>query len=271
MHKLISELTRLYLQDGQQCHQLGVNGRAPSPAQALTPALLEQHLRGESTIVLDLVGAAKTVRAMVMDFEAMSETVRLQQWSDLCHVANALQTELGLPAPAVSINGHSGFRLWLSLETAVPAAQTRRFQQLLDKLLRPATELALADSTEWAAPPPCLNRASGKWAAFINPGMGGSFVEEPGLDMMPPSAAQAAFLESVHSISAAQFTQALDRLEQRAGAGTAAPAASAAVQVAPAPAATAAAQGLLLKDATLEDIIRHLHSKNIEPTFRHLL
>ena len=29
--------------------------------------------------------------------------------------------------------------------------------------------------------------------------------------------------------------------------------------------------GLLLSEASLEDIIRHLHSKNIEPTFRHLL
>jgi hypothetical protein len=28
--------------------------------------------------------------------------------------------------------------------------------------------------------------------------------------------------------------------------------------------------GLLLKDATLEDIVRHLHEKNIEPTFRFL-
>lgn len=29
--------------------------------------------------------------------------------------------------------------------------------------------------------------------------------------------------------------------------------------------------GLLLKDATLEDIVKLLHSRNIEPTFRHLI
>jgi hypothetical protein len=29
--------------------------------------------------------------------------------------------------------------------------------------------------------------------------------------------------------------------------------------------------GLLLKDATLEDIVQFLHAKNIEPTFRHLI
>ncbi|WP_229425031.1 hypothetical protein [Massilia sp. Se16.2.3] len=28
---------------------------------------------------------------------------------------------------------------------------------------------------------------------------------------------------------------------------------------------------LLLRDATLEDIVRHLHARGIEPTFRHLL
>ncbi|MFI3748300.1 hypothetical protein, partial [Citrobacter braakii] len=28
---------------------------------------------------------------------------------------------------------------------------------------------------------------------------------------------------------------------------------------------------LLLKDATLEDIVKLLHSRNIEPTFRHLI
>ena len=32
-----------------------------------------------------------------------------------------------------------------------------------------------------------------------------------------------------------------------------------------------AAEGLLLRDATLEDIVGYLHSKNIEPTFRHLI
>lgn len=37
------------------------------------------------------------------------------------------------------------------------------------------------------------------------------------------------------------------------------------------PQTPAAASGLLLKDASLEDIIEFLHCKNIEPTFRHLL
>ena len=44
------------------------------------------------------------------------------------------------------------------------------------------------------------------------------------------------------------------------------------VQPAAAPvAAVTAHSGLLLADATLEDIVKHLHGLGIEPTFRHVL
>ena len=49
------------------------------------------------------------------------------------------------------------------------------------------------------------------------------------------------------------------------------PAAGTSPDSAPVAQPVAASEGLLLKDATLEDIVRFLHSKNIEPTFRHLL
>jgi hypothetical protein len=93
--------------------------------------------------------------------------------------------------------------------------------------------------------------------------MGASFADEPGLEMAPPMAGQAAFLEGLESISEAQFLGALDMLQQ----------AQAVAPVASVPAAeqAVAPEGLLLKDATLEDIVRFLHSKNIEPTFRHLI
>jgi hypothetical protein len=240
MQKLIAELTRLYLLDGQQ-YQGG----------ALTPALLEQHLRGDTAIALPLVSAAGQTRTLVLHFDGARNGKGEQQWEALCAVANALQNRLGLPAPAVSISGLDGYALWLSLETPVPAAQARRFAALLGA--------SHADGPE--ALPPCLNPASGKWAAFIHPGMGSSFAEEPGLEMAPPSAAQAAFLESLASISAAQFAQALDTLEQ----DCAEPA------PAVAPAAMPAQPGLLLKDATLDDIVKFLHEKNIEPSFRYLI
>jgi hypothetical protein len=91
--------------------------------------------------------------------------------------------------------------------------------------------------------------------------MGASFADESGLDMAPPAAGQVAFLDGLDSITAEQFRDALARLV---------PAVPQAV--APAPARDArVADGLLLKDATLDDIVRHLHARNIEPTFRFML
>jgi hypothetical protein len=89
--------------------------------------------------------------------------------------------------------------------------------------------------------------------------MGASFAQDTGLEMAPPIAAQAAFLEGLRSISAEQFAEVLGALPV-----------SLPVVVATAVPAAAPA-GLLLKDATLEDIVKFLHAKNIEPTFRHLL
>jgi hypothetical protein len=91
--------------------------------------------------------------------------------------------------------------------------------------------------------------------------MGASFADEPGLEVAPPLAAQAAFLEGLESIGLAQFRQALHAL-----APVPASAAPEERPLAPGP-----ADGVLLRDATLEDIVRHLHAKNIEPTFRHLV
>jgi hypothetical protein len=108
-----------------------------------------------------------------------------------------------------------------------------------------------------------MNAATGKWAAFIHPGMGASFAEEPALDMTPPAAAQAAFLQGLESIDAAQLQHAFDVLERMPQASV--PAAP------PPPVNVPTSPGLLLQDATLEDIVRHLHARNIEPTFRHLL
>jgi hypothetical protein len=238
MNKLIAELTRLYL----------------PPGAIATPAL-EQQLRGQATHAISLTNHDGMARAMVIPFNKTD--TEGEHWSLLCEVANALQAELGLPAPAVSISGADGYGLWLSLESAVPASAAQQFLALLRTAYFPRMELRADALVEM---PPCLHQASGKWAAFINPGLGASFTDEAGLEMAPPFAGQAALLESVQSISAAQFQRAMTILQQAHG--VAAPASE------PAP---STAGGLLLKDATLEDIVRHLHVKNIEPTFRHLM
>lgn len=259
MDKLIAELKRLYLLIDQECF----------PAGALTADILTQHLSGEKTIAMNLVSDNGLVRALIIDFNRMGDAPALQHWDRLCGVANALQDQLGLPAPAVSISGGAGYSLWLSLETPVPLNQAQHFLHLLRRTYFPDIpneEIGLRPDTltsTTAELPPCLHVASNTWAAFINPGMGASFADEIGLEMMPPYAAQAAFLEGLQSISDKQFTQAIATMHPPQGKERPHKAA------APAPHANPA--GLLLKDATLEDIIHHLHAKNIEPTFRHVI
>ena len=242
MEKLISQLMRLYL----------------TPDDASRDRLAA-HLRGHDTLAVQAEGG-KT-RVIVLAFDRQNDGTD-GHWTALCELASILQVEFGFPAPAVSVSGAEGYRLWLSLETPVPVSEAQQFMERLQYAHAPA--MAPPGPAAAARPnalPPCLHPRSGRWAAFINPGMGASFADEPGLEMAPPLAAQAAFLDGLESVSLAQFRQALQELD---------PASLPARQEAT-PAPGAPAEGLLLRDASLEDIVRHLHAQNIEPTFRHLL
>ncbi|MTW09095.1 hypothetical protein GM658_00640 [Pseudoduganella eburnea] len=205
---------------------------------------------------LYLAAADGGTRSIALVFKKMPGDGDAGHWDRLCSLANTLQSELGLPAPAVSISGADSYALWLSLAQPVSQAQAQAFVELLSHAYCP--ELSAAPSA--IGLPPYLNQGSGKWAAFIHPGMGASFAGDEGLEIQPPEAGQVALLEGLESIPPAQFMQALDQL--RLVAGATAPQAAAPVP--------AAAEGLLLKDATLEDIVKHLHAMNIEPTFRFL-
>ena len=243
MEKLIAQLMRLYVASSQ-------------PA----PALLDGRVRGELHQPVDLSTDANTTRTIVIPFDKARYQEEGQHWNRLCEVAHALQADYDFPAPGVSISADAGFRLWLSLEAPVPASQAQQFLEALRDAAFPDLAVAPDAATRPVDLPPCRDASSGRWAAFIHPGMGASFIDEPGLEMAPPPLAQAAFLEQLESIGLEQFQAAL-----------------AALQPAPAPqapvvrAAPGASGQLLLKDATLEDIVRHLHALHIEPTFRHLL
>ncbi|MBV7535285.1 hypothetical protein KW842_05835 [Duganella sp. sic0402] len=235
MDKLISELQRLYLPSADN-HQR-----------------LQHHLRGEATFAFDLAQDGVT-RAIVIDFNKATDE---QHWLRLCDVANALQTELGLPAPAVSVSGGECYRLWLSLASPLSVTQARQFLALLHQAYFEDEDIDLGRTM--VELPPCLHVATGLWAAFINPSMGGALADDLGLEVTPNDMAQAAFLEKLDSISDEEFAHALNTLQRRH-------AKPAPVYKAPAPQAS-----LLLKDATLEDIVKHLHAMGIEPTFRHVL
>lgn len=285
MQRLITELRRLYLLQNQAYAVQDQEGDSYHPEGALSQAVLERHLLGEQTVALDLVSDAGQTRALVIDFDGAADRSGAQQWTTLCTVANALQAQLDLPAPAVSISGRKGYGLWLSLETPIPLAQAWQFLRLLHQAYFPDVEAmdcgAGGNTTSRciAELPPFLDRVSGKWAAFINPGMGASFAEDPGLEMAPPWGAQAAFLAGLQSISGKQFEQALSRLGQLCGLTDAAMAGAPDLAGTPVKSTTTSttataspvAAGLLLKDASIEDVVKFLHAKNIEPTFRYLI
>ena len=241
--RLAAELARLYLAPG-----------------AVAPHALAAHLLGQQLVTVSLVTTDGQVRALALPFERSREDGEDGHWQRLCAVANAMQGELGLPAPAVSIDGEKGYRLWLSFAAPVPASDVARLLDGLRAAGMPQLDLATAAAP--VALPPCLHPRTGKWAAFVHPGMGGSFAEEPGLDMQPPLTGQVTFLEGLESIAPEQLRHALKTLDGLRTTPHATPA--------PAPAMTNGGAGLLLRDATLEDIVAHLQAKGIEPTFRFL-
>jgi hypothetical protein len=244
MEKLIAQLMRLYMTGSQAA-----------------PGMLARRVQGELTGPVGLTTPNGMTRAIMIPFDKARYQEDGQHWTRLCEVAHALQANYDFPAPGVSISAASGFRLWLSLAAPVPAAQVQRFLEGLRDVAFPDLAIAPDAATRPAELPPCRDPASGRWAAFIHPGMGASFIDEPGLDMAPPPVAQAAFLEQLETVCLEQFHAALAALQPAA--------AVQAMKAAPSP--QAAGGALLLRDATLEDIVRHLHALNIEPTFRHLL
>jgi len=256
MEKLISALIRLYL-------------LPDSPAAQD----LAQRASGVPCADVELALDGRT-RAIPIPFRKTAPGDE-GHWDRLCSVANGLQAEFGFPAPAVSVASRGGYVLWLSLAQAVPPAQAQRFLDGLGRLWPDALPSAAAGTA--VELPPCLDTATGKWAAFIHPGMGASFADESGLDMAPPLHGQVAFLDGLDSIPADAFQAALDRLAP-APAVPATPVGQPAATLSPPPQPGTAARGegtipdgLLLKDATLDDVVRWLHARNIEPTFRHVL
>ncbi|RIX49743.1 MAG: hypothetical protein D3M94_01800 [Rhodocyclales bacterium GT-UBC] len=169
---------------------------------------------------LDPLG--QTVRCLLIDIQ------RSADWPKLARLYEAVQGELDLPAPAVSVSSRNGFRLWFSLKNEVPARQGEAFlrglcRKYLDDL--PEHVIALYPGTigaggQFIELPPCFDETVEKWSAFIDPGLGSMFADEAGLDMPPGTDKQASLLAACSSIQAADFARAaaiLDRGETLAG------------------------------------------------------
>ncbi|TXT34691.1 MAG: hypothetical protein FD135_5235, partial [Comamonadaceae bacterium] len=59
---------------------------------------------------------------------------------------------------------------------------------------------------------PARQEATGRWSAFVAPGLASMFADEPWLDMPPGLDAQAHLLSSLQSITPADFQRAQEQL-----------------------------------------------------------
>lgn len=209
MSKLFRELQRLYFPGTP----LSLAGRAARAAG--TPGAA-----GERVASLDLAGASGLTRAML---------VRLRQsadWESLARLYEAVQQDLGFPAPAVSVAGSDGFSLWFSLAEPVALAQADDFlAALCERYLGAlgAASVILCPTAERSVElPPAWCASSERWSAFIDPSMGGMFIEQAGLDMTPSRDRQADILAALTSVKADDFARALAILGQGVAAKSAA-------------------------------------------------
>jgi hypothetical protein len=214
MNKLISALQRLYFLQDQQWHSQNLNdgGDLAYAAEGpLTPAIVTKSLAGELTVGLNLVSPAGMARVMVVSF------ARATDWEQVANLYQAVQDELDLPAPAVSVSGRKGYSLWFSLAEALPLAQIQAFLAALR--LKYLADIPLAhlelqpDALAINTLAPARHNTTGKWSAFIDPSMGSMFIVEPGLEMAPILDRQAGMLAGLKSIKAANFQSALSILQ----------------------------------------------------------
>ncbi len=161
------------------------------------------------------------VRAMVLDL------ARPADWAVLSAVWGGVQSDLGLPAPAIAVNGSDGCQLWFSLLAPVPAPRAAAFLEALRRrylgpiapdrvALLPALDAAAAGPPQHARPVPALQAGSGLWSAFVASDLVPMFNDEPWLDIPPNPDGQAQLLAPLKSIPPAAFDEALQRLRPTA-------------------------------------------------------
>lgn len=240
MDEQIAQLQRLYLPD------------TPAPA-------LSAMLTGEGQTNVDLVGPGGQVRALVIELDN-------DFWAQAAQLYEGVQTELDLPAPAVSVSGGKAYGLWFSFATVVPLGRAEAFAEgLRQRYLAevPATRLTLHPHAPLKLVP--AHQGDGRWSAYIDASLGSMFVDEPWLEMAPSPHKQAELLAGQASIKPDFLESALGILQ---------PAAASAPACAPTGGADAVHQepvGFLLaimNDDAIETRLRIEAAKALLPYFR---
>ncbi|MDZ7857094.1 hypothetical protein [Sphaerotilus sp.] len=149
------------------------------------------------------------VRALVLAL------ARPADWTALGRVWQGVQTDLGWPAPGISVSGTDACQLWFSLAEPVPAAEAHALlEHLRTRYLAdiPPHRVALLPSRDGAHLAPVIPtlQADGEvWSAYIAPDLAPVFAETPWLDIRPGSEGQAELLSRLVSIRAEEYRAAL--------------------------------------------------------------
>lgn len=183
-----------------------MTGDSAAPLRAATE-FRRLYLGDEGQAWVDAQGH---VRAAVL------ELARPADWSRLGALWRAIQTELGLPAPAIAVSGDAGVQLWFSFATFCPTEQVRGW--LDDLCRRHLADVAPARLRLWPAadgsqPPPAVPGGAtrpGRWSAFVSPDLAPVFDESPWLEMPPGDEGQARLLGELRSIDPAAVQPAAD-------------------------------------------------------------
>lgn len=190
-----------------------------------------------------LVDAQGRVRALVLTLSHPAD------WSLIGRVWRGVQADLGLPAPAIAVNGVDGFSLWFSLaEPCAPSLADAWLGALCERYLAdvephrlrrwPSSSSASSSASPDGdpAPVPRLQGASGNWSAFVAPDLAPVFGDTPWLDIPPGEDAQASLLAPLTSAPLADVQRALARAPCASPASSARSASSVAALAEPPPA-----------------------------------
>ena len=222
MNRLIAELSRLYFlpeQEWQSWRDSDKGNRVYVEEGVLTTEVLAERLATESSVGLALVSPIGMVRALVIGFE------RGSHWEQVVALCQAVQEELALPAPAISVSVEDGYQIWFSLTEPVPLQQAREFlgglrRKYLPDIsasrtkFRPGIEEHVNDVSQRVLPlMQVIKEPVERWSAFVDPSMGSMFIDEPWLEMAPNLDKQAAMLAGVVSIGMEDFLRALSIMQ----------------------------------------------------------
>ncbi len=229
MNRLHAQLARLYAPGDAWCRlrPAGADGdTAWGDAVGFSAAIVDRLLAGGDEAALHVVGAGGGVRVLVIEFNCAT---RSRDWPHVAALYQALQDELELPAPALAVRAHAGYALWISLAQPLPQSDAVAFldalrARYLAELPPAAVTLRPGEATDAGAALlpllPARHAASGHWSAFIDPGLGALFADEPWLEMAPNPGQQADILALLKSVDAAALARAREVLAaQETGGG----------------------------------------------------